>query len=207
MGLNINKAYDLIAGKLEAWAETFIKMLPNFILSFVILITFYFIAKMASKLVRNLLEKTSFKISLKDLIGRMVYLVIIIVGTFIALSVLKLDKAVTSLLAGAGVIGLALSFAFQDTAANFLSGIVLSIKSPFRIGDILKTNGFYGKVQKLNLRTTLIKTFQGQEVYIPNKHIFENPLTNYSSHYGRRVDLDVGVSYGDDLDKVKRNNY
>ncbi|MEX0648198.1 MAG: mechanosensitive ion channel family protein [Balneolaceae bacterium] len=116
---------------------------------------------------------------------------------------LNLDGTVTSLLAGAGIIGLALGFAFQDIAANFISGVLLSTRHPFGIGDIIETNEFFGTVQKLNLRNTIILTPQGQIVYIPNKAVFENPFTNYTKNGERRIDLACGISYGDDLEKVK----
>ncbi|HBQ59085.1 MAG TPA: mechanosensitive ion channel protein MscS, partial [Balneolaceae bacterium] len=123
-------------------------------------------------------------------------------GVFFALSILNLDGAVTSLLAGAGIIGLALGFAFQDIASNFISGVLLSIRHPFGIGDIIDTNGYFGTVQKLNLRNTVIRTPQGQIVYVPNKSVYENPFTNFTKTGMRRIDLECGVSYGDDLEKA-----
>ena len=119
------------------------------------------------------------------------------------LSILQLDKAVTSILAGAGIIGLALAFAFQDIAANFISGIFISFRKPIKLGDVVKINDYMGKVEQINLRDTIILTFQGQMVIIPNKDVFQSPIENYSLLGRRRLDLVVGVSYGDDLEKVK----
>lgn len=122
---------------------------------------------------------------------------------FIALSVLQLDKAVTSILAGAGIIGLALAFAFQDIASNFISGIFLSVRKPLYVGDIVKIKDYMGKVEEINLRDTVIKTYQGQMVIIPNKDVFQNPIENYTLLGKRRLDLNVGISYGEDLESVK----
>jgi small conductance mechanosensitive channel len=119
------------------------------------------------------------------------------------LSILKLDKAVTSILAGAGIVGLALAFAFQDLAANFISGILISIRRPLSVGDVVKLSGFMGKVEVINLRDTIIRDFNGQQIIIPNKDVFQNPIENYSSSGKRRLDVGVGISYGDDLDKVR----
>jgi Small-conductance mechanosensitive channel len=110
---------------------------------------------------------------------------------------------VTSLLAGAGIVGLALGFAFQDIAANFMAGIYLSVRRPFRRGHIVETQDYFGTVHEVNLRWTEIYSQQGQLVLIPNKHVFENPIMNYSALGRRRVDLKVGVSYGEDLARVK----
>ena len=126
------------------------------------------------------------------------------IGVFIALSILNLDGMVTSLLAGAGIIGLALGFAFQDIASNFISGILLSVRHPFGIGDIIETNDLFGTVEKLNLRNTVIRTPQGQVIYVPNKVVYENPLMNYTKNGERRIDLSCGVSYGDDLEKARK---
>lgn len=200
----INNAYGIVMGKVEEWITGFIGMLPNLVVALLILIVFYVIGKMTRKAVNKLLSKVTTNKTITNLLETIISIAVIGVGVFIALSVLQLDGAVTSLLAGAGIIGLALGFAFQDIASNFISGVILSIRHPFGIGDIIQTNDFYGTVQKLNLRNTIMKTPTGQVVYIPNKAVFENPLENFTTTGLRRVDLSCGVSYGDDLEKAKK---
>jgi small-conductance mechanosensitive channel len=202
--LTMNNAYNLVVGKLETWMSTAIEMLPNLALALLVLIVFYVIGKMLRKFVRTLLEKATTNKTVIDLAETVMSVIIIGIGLFFALSILNLDGTVTSLLAGAGIIGLALGFAFQDIAANFISGLLLSIRHPFGIGDIIQSNDYYGTVQKLNLRNTIIKTPQGQIVYIPNKVVYENPFTNFTKNQERRIDLECGISYGDDLEKVKK---
>jgi len=202
--MEFSKAYNLIADKLEAWINTLIQMLPNLAVALVVLIIFYVIGKLIEKAVNKLLSKVTSNKTIIHLLETIVGVLVIGIGVFIALSILKLDGAVTSLLAGAGIIGLALGFAFQDIASNFISGIILSIRHPFGIGDIIKTNGFYGTVTKMNLRNTIIKTPQGQVIYIPNKNVFENAMLNFTRSGERRIDLSCGVSYGDDLEKAKK---
>lgn len=196
--------YSTLTEKLMNWLETTIEMLPNFVVALLVLITFFILGRLVRRGVKHMLEKTTSNKTIINLLETIVGIIIIGIGVFIALSVLKLDGAVTSLLAGAGIIGLALGFAFQDIASNFISGIILSIRHPFGIGDIIETNDFYGTVQKMNLRNTIIRTPQGQIVYIPNKSVFENPLENYTASGARRIDLECGVSYGDDLEKAKK---
>jgi len=120
------------------------------------------------------------------------------------LSILKLNTAVTSILAGAGIIGLALAFAFQDIAANFISGIFISFRRPLRVGDIVKVKDYMGKVEEINLRDTILRTFQGQTVIIPNKEVFQNPIENFSRLGKRRIDLWIGVSYGKTWRKLSK---
>ncbi|MDX1585689.1 MAG: mechanosensitive ion channel [Balneolaceae bacterium] len=201
--MEINDAYNLVTDKLETWIDTLIQMLPNLALALIVLIVFYVVGKMIRNAIGRLLSKATDNKTIINLMETIVGVLIIGIGVFIALSILNLDGAVTSLLAGAGIIGLALGFAFQDIASNFISGVILSIRHPFGIGDIIETNGFYGTVQKLNLRNTIIRTPTGQIVYIPNKSVFESPLENFTSTGERRIDLSCGVSYGDDLEKAK----
>lgn len=200
----INDAYSIIAGKVETWITGFIEMLPNLVVALLILIVFYVIGKFARRGVSNLLGRVSVNKTITNLLETIISISIIGIGVFIALSILQLDGAVTSLLAGAGIIGLALGFAFQDIASNFISGVILSVRHPFGIGDIISTNDFYGTVVKLNLRNTILRTVTGQIVYIPNKKVFENPLENYTSTGERRIDLSCGISYGDDLEKARK---
>jgi len=199
----LNDAYSIVADKVETWITGFIEMLPNLVVAILVLIFFYVIGKFARKAVSNLLGKVSVNKTITNLLETIISISILGIGIFISLSILQLDGAVTSLLAGAGIIGLALGFAFQDIASNFISGVLISIRHPFGIGDIISTNDYYGTVTKLNLRNTIIRTVTGQIVYIPNKKVFENPLENFTVTGERRIDLSCGVSYGDDLEKAR----
>lgn len=203
LGSKTSDFYSLITDKLASWLDTLIVMLPNILVAVLIVLAFALIAKLVRKGLNKVLNKFSESTSLNNLALRVVYVAIICVGTFVALSVLKLDKAVTSLLAGAGIIGLALGFAFQDIAANFMSGVMLAVRKPIRVGDLIETNDIFGIVQRVNLRATEIQNLQGQRITVPNKLIFENPIQNYTISGVRRVDIECGVSYGDDLNKVK----
>jgi len=202
--MDVGKAYNMVVDKLNEWLNTLIVMLPNLAVAILVIVGFYLLAKLLKKFSAKLLNRFSNHMAINHLLANIISFVIISIGFFIALGLLQLDKAVTSLLAGAGIIGLALGFAFQDLAANFMSGIVIAIKQPFKIDDLIKSNDYFGVVKRINLRTTDILTPQGQMVLIPNKDVFQNPLTNYSETGQRRIDLAVGVSYGDDLEKVKR---
>ena len=204
LDFNIGKAYELLLGKLEGWLETAIEMLPNLVLAILTLIVFYVIGKLVRKGVNGLLHKVTNNKTIIDLLETIVGVLIIGIGIFAALGILNLDGTVKSLLAGAGIVGLALGFAFQDIAANFISGILLSMRHPFGKGDIIESNDYYGYVEKINLRNTVIKTPQGQFVFIPNKVVYENPFINYTKNFQRRVDLDIGVSYADDHEKAKK---
>jgi len=201
--MDINKAYEIIVDKLLVWLREFIRLLPNIALATLILVLGFFIAKSIRKLACKIFSRFIHNETLNNLFSSLVYIFSLGVTTFVALSILNLDKAVTSILAGAGILGLALAFAFQDIAANFMSGIFLSIRRPLHTGDIVQIKNYMGKITQINLRDTVLRTFQGQMVIIPNKEVLQNPIENYSLLGKRRMDLTVGVSYGEDLQKVK----
>lgn len=180
MKFDFQKAFDVVINKVDSWLELFISMLPNMALSIVLLALFLLLAKLGKKFFIRLFKKASHNKALEHLFSSIIYYTIFGLGVFIILGVLKLDKAVTSLLAGVGVLGIALGFAFQDVVANFVSGIILAFRCPFKLGDVVKIKDFLGTIARTNLRVTVITTFQGQEVYIPNKDVLQSPIINYS---------------------------
>ncbi|MEX2485214.1 MAG: mechanosensitive ion channel family protein [Brumimicrobium sp.] len=201
--MDISKYYDIVVNKVIDWSENFVSMLPNFVLALLAFFVFLILAKYAKLLILKILNRAIDNLSLNRMLSRIFHVIIVIIGAFVALSVLNLEKTVTSLLAGAGIIGLALGFAFQDIAANFISGFLMAAKRPFKVGDVIETINHSGVVKQINIRTTTITSFQGQEIIIPNKEIFQNALINDSTNGTKRIDLGVGVSYGEDLERVK----
>jgi small conductance mechanosensitive channel len=201
--MNLDVTWALLARKLAGWSRAFILALPNFLLAVATVVAFWLLARAARNLVRRLLHRVSHSEQVTYLLAQMVYIAVLTAGTFIALGILGLQKTVASLLAGAGIVGLALGFAFQDIAANLMAGVYLSVRRPFRRGHLIKAQDFFGIVQEVNLRWTELLTQQGQLVLIPNKQVFENPIMNYTIRGTRRVDISLGVSYGDDLEKAR----
>ncbi|WP_375577976.1 mechanosensitive ion channel domain-containing protein [Marivirga tractuosa] len=196
------KPIEAVTDKVESWLEVLVEMIPNMLLSVILFILFVVLSRLVRKLFIKVFRKSSDNKALENLFSTIIYYAMLGIGLFIILDILNLDKAVTSLLAGVGVVGLALGFAFQDIAANFVSGIILAFRKPFLIDDVIQVDDLMGIVSRTNLRVTVIRTYQGQEVYIPNKDVLSNSITNYSVLGERRIDLAVGVSYGDDLHKV-----
>jgi small conductance mechanosensitive channel len=203
-GVDVGNAWDLLTGKLIGWARGFILQLPNLTVAVLILVAFWLLARLVRNLAVRFLRRVSNSEQVNHLVAQTFFLALVATGAFVALGVLGLQKTVASLLAGAGILGLALGFAFQDIATNLMAGIYLSVQHPFRRGHLIETKDWFGVVQEVSLRWTQILTQQGQVVLIPNKQVFENSIKNYSTRGKRRVDLTIGVSYGDDLDKARK---
>ena len=199
----LDKALSLLLSKLERWMEHLILMLPNLFIALVILVITIFIARLFHKGTDKVLTRFSHSVALNNLISNLVYVTTLLIGIFFVLSVLNLDKTVTTMLGAVGIIGLALGFAFQDIAANFMSGVIIAVRKPFVVGDVVETNTYFGTIERINMRTTDIRKVTGELVKMPNRKIFENPLVNLT-HYGiRRIDLDVRVSFAENLENVK----
>ena len=201
--MDIDKVVALLNGKLITWFELAVKNLPNFMVALLVVLFFILLSKLVSKLLNNILKRFTSHESVRNLAITFSKIATILIGLFIALEVLHLEKAVTSLLAGAGVLGLALGFAFQDIASNFVSGIFIAFNKPYKVRDIVQSGEYVGNVTAINLRTTTITTFQGLEVMVPNRFLFTEVITNFTNTPKRRIDLAVGVSYNDDLQKVE----
>jgi len=201
---DLQHTFGAVVDKLHGWLEALVIMLPNLVAAVVVVLLFYLAARLVGRLAGRVVDRTSSRRSLQNLIVGVVKLAVLVVGLVVALNILQLEKAVLSVLAGVGVIGLAIGFAFQDIAANFMAGVLLMLRRPLKVGDIVESNGFFGRVDLINLRNTAIVTPEGQLVLVPNKEVFQQPLTNFSRSGERRLTLEVGVSYGEDLERVRR---
>ena len=194
-----------LVGKLQAWLIAFVEMLPNLAMAIILFTAFFFLARMVEKFSKKQLIKVKLDQTISGFLSRLFFLIILILGTMMALSVLQLTGTVTSILAGLGILGLALGFAFQDTAANFMSGIYITFQQPYAIGDVIETtNGVMGNVIDIDLRVTKVQTFDGPVVYVPNRYLFQEDFINYTESGRRRLRVDCGISYGDDLEKVEK---
>jgi small conductance mechanosensitive channel len=188
--MSLGDALNLLTSKLVGWTRAVILQLPNLAVAVFVVVVFWLFARLVRNLTLRFLRRFSHSEQVNRLVSQTLYLAAVVTGAFVALGILGLQKTVASLLAGAGILGLALGFAFQDIAANFMAGIYLSIERPFRRGHLIKTKDWMGVVQEVTLRW--------------NRQVFENPITNYTTPGKRRVDLKVGVSYDDDLEQVRQ---
>ncbi|GAL64942.1 mechanosensitive ion channel domain-containing protein [Algibacter lectus] len=110
------------------------------------------------------------------MMSRIAAVVVVLIGLYISLGILNLSKTLTSLLATAGVAGLAIGLALQNTLSNTVAGISLSFREKIQIGNWVETNGHSGEVMDINLKEFVIKEADNNIVILPNKMILENPL-------------------------------
>ena len=204
MAKDFTSVWDILRGEVTAWVEGAVKAIPNLVTAILVMILFWVIASMSKKVLARVLPKMTRSPAVRNLTQKVVFLLILILGLFVSLGILQLDKTVTSLLAGAGVVGIALGFAFQEVASNFISGVLIAFREPYRVGDIIEVDKYHGQVTDINLRATTVRTFDGLHVIIPNKDLFTKSFINFTITEDRRMELKVGVSYGENLRKVEK---
>ena len=200
---NIQKSIGGIWDKMDGWLDSVILNLPNFVLAVVVFIIFVVIAKYVAKLINRILLKKGSQDSIRQVTSKVVKMMVIAIGFFVALGLLNLDKVLTSVLAGAGVLGLAIGLALQGTLTNTFSGVILSFLDELQIGDWVETNGFAGEVMVINLRNIMIKESDNNYVIIPNSKIIDSPFKNFTRTSRSRVMLNCGVAYSSDLEMVQ----
>lgn len=129
----------------------------------------------------------------RDWLRRAVTAAVMLVGVVLALEVLDATALVGAVLGAAGVAGLALGFAFRDTAENYIAGLLLSLRQPFAPNDFVAVERHEGKVVRLTPRATILMTVEGNHVRIPNAAVFKSTMVNYTRNPRRRFQVEVGV--------------
>lgn len=120
--------------------------------------------------------------------------VVVLIGVFLALETVGVTSLVTALMGGAGILGVGLGFAFQDIIENYLAGILLGTRQPFRKNDLVRVGDYEGKVVRLTSRETVLMTLSGNHVTIPNATVFKGVLYNFTKNPLRRFEFMIGVA-------------
>ncbi len=185
------------------------KTLSNLIFTYGVNIAFALVILVLGWVFAKILKKTCVRFALKikleqtlaGFFGNSIYIIVVIIAILAALG--RLGVQTTSLIAILGAAGLAIGLAFKDSLSNFAAGIMIITYRPFKIGDYIDIGGSSGTVDELNVFFTTLKTPDNQVVYVPNNRFTTSDLINYSEQPVRRINLVIGVSYGDDLRKVR----
>jgi len=168
------------------------------------LLIFYVGRVIISIVVRGLhkvLQRHSVDKTLETFVCNLVRTVLLIVVIIAAIGALGVQT--TSFIAIFGAAGLAVGLALQGSLSNFASGVLIVLFRPYKVGDFIEGAGISGSVEQVQILTTVLKTGDNKQVIVPNSQIMNSVITNYSANDKRRVDMVIGVSYGDDLDKVR----
>ncbi len=157
----------------------------------------FIVRAMSAAMKKNGVDET-----LETFISNLVRIALLIVVIIAAIAQVGIQT--TSFIAVFGAAGLAVGLALQGSLSNFASGVLIVLFRPYKVGDFIEAAGIAGSVEQLQILTTIIKTGDNKQVIVPNSQIMNSIITNYSSNDTRRVDMVVGVSYDDDIDKVRK---
>jgi small conductance mechanosensitive channel len=184
---------------LNDWYQTTLSFLPSLLVIALILVATRIIARRTQGLVQHLAGRTQAPAGVVDLLGQLARFAIVALGILLVLDRLGWSQAALSFLAGLGIVGIAIGFALQDIVKQFAAGVLLLMLRPFNIGDHVKIGVFEGQVLQVQLRATVLKTAQGDEVLIPNADVYTTAITNSSRYQRRRHDIPLCLTPATDL--------
>ena len=180
---------------------TAVGLVKNIIVALII----FYVGRVAISLVvrglRKIMRKQDVDKTLETFVCNLVRIVLLVVVIIAAIGQLGIQT--TSFIAIFGAAGLAVGLALQGSLSNFASGVLIVLFRPYKVGDFIEGAGISGSVEEVQILTTVLKTGDNKQVIVPNSQIMGSIITNYSANATRRVDMVIGVSYSDDLDKVR----
>ena len=188
LGSHFRAAYRQMTAKLVAIAARG----PLLLVAILIVLFFAWLGSLLSRNLRMLRLRID-NPYMDGLIRRLVRVIVTLLGVLLALNLLDLSTMVGAVLGSAGVVGLALGFAFKDIAENYIAGVLLSVRKPFSPGELIRIEGYEGKVVALTSRTTILMTLDGNQLQLPNALVFKSVLMNYSQNPKRRFDFKVTI--------------
>jgi small conductance mechanosensitive channel len=184
--------------RVDSWIDAGIRLVPNMIVALAMLLVFWFVARWIGALIRRAASSRD-RENLGAVVGSFARWVAFVAGGLVALTVVIPSLRPGDLVAGLGVSSIAIGFAFKDILQNWLAGILILIRQPFAIGDQIQVQDYEGTVERIESRATLIHTYDGQRVVIPNSDIYTRALTVRTAYARRRSEYDFGIGYSDDL--------
>lgn len=193
---------DVIVRTWQTLLEQTLLFIPKLIVALAIFFVALYVAGLLAKVTRRALQAREIDPELTVLLSRLARWTVVIIGTILALD--QVDFDVSGFVAGLGIVGFTLGFAFQDIAKNFIAGVLLLVQQPFDLGDAIQVAGYGGTVTNIEVRATTLRTWDGLTVIVPNADVYTSAITNFSKATQRRLDLTVGVGYESDLDHVRQ---
>lgn len=177
-------------------------LLQRLILGLIVFAVGYLITRVVQHLVVQAVRRTPGGLTVEHALSRVIAIVGITLALLTALSTMGVD--IGALIAALGLTSLAIGLALKDTIENAITGVLLLIQRPFKVGDVIKVSDVTGTVADVAIRTTNIKTIDGLHVLIPNRHVYNEIITNWTYYPQRRITMTIGVAYDTDLAQAYR---
>jgi small conductance mechanosensitive channel len=175
--------------------------IPRLVVACLFLVFFWTVYRAIRRLVLGSMAKAQVDESIRDMLGHLIKWSIMGFGLVVACN--QIGIQIAALLTAAGVIGLAVGFAAQETLANFIAGIVIFWDKPFRVGDWLEIDSTYGQVKRVTFRSTRLLDLNGQMIVYPNTHVLSTRVSNHTTHPLTRVSVPIGIAYKESIDAAR----
>jgi small-conductance mechanosensitive channel len=192
---DIRSTFGFARDELTSLGRQAEKSWPLILLALVIIALAWFVSKAVGVLARRFFASRVESPLLLSVVVRLFSVPVFLLGVYFVLQVAGLTRLALTVLGGTGLAGIIIGFAFRDIAENFLASLLLSVRNPFRRGDLIEVAGHKGVVQNLNTRSTVLLTLDGTHVQIPNATVYKSTITNFSSNESRRAQFAIGVGY------------
>lgn len=202
--MNLQASVSAAWAKIQGMVNGLIILLPNIMLALIVFAVFFFAARVIKLLVKRFTRRHRQAWNLGLVLGRLSQGTVILVGLFVALSIVLPSFKAGDLIQLLGISSVAIGFAFRDILQNFLAGILILLTEPFQIDDQIVFKDFEGTVENIQTRATTIRTYDGRRIVIPNSELFTNSVTVNTAFDNRRLEYDIGIGYGDDIDQAKQ---
>lgn len=195
--------YQTITETANDLISSFVERIPYFVAALVVMVIFWLLSAFFKKIVRKLLGSHNSHQNLVKVFQRVGGALIFFIGFMIAMVIAIPGFTPAKLIGALGIGSVAIGFAFKDIFQNLLSGILLLISQPFRIGDQIVSGDYEGTVEDIKIRATTIQTYDGRQVVIPNSDLYTSVLTVNTAYKQRRLQVGVGIGYEDDIEAAK----
>lgn len=190
--------FELALEKMQSWGNDFYLLLPNLIAGALLALLFILIAYIMRRSVRAYFGVRG-KTDLGQIVSGFAFWALISFGLLVALTVITPSIEPADLLSSLGIGSIAIGFAFKDILQNWLAGLLILLRAPFRRGDQIHVDGVEGTVIRIEPRATIIRTYDGRDIVVPNTTIFTNKVTIHTSQSIRRTEIDITVGYDYDI--------
>lgn len=187
----MNDSFELLANNARDLAKGLVAQLP---LIFVAIMVFGALV-LLGRVLRNLVRRAArrYDPSFAEMVARLTYVAAVFLGVLLALWIAIPTLEFSEILTSLGVTGLILGFALKDIIENFVAGILILWRRPFRVGDQIRSATFEGTVDEINFRSTVLRTYDGIRVFIPNGTVFTEPVENFTANESRRSLVVLGI--------------
>ena len=199
----IDVAPATILEQIDGWVDGFVRLLPNIAVAIVVLVLAWLLGRLVARMARRSAARRG-RENLGEVGGSLLKWGIIVVGFMLAVTIVAPSIRPGDLIAGLGIGSVAIGFAFKDILQNLLAGILILLRQPFEVGDEIVSGGHEGVVERIETRATLIRTYDGRRVVVPNSDIYTDAVVVKTAFDKVRSQYDIQIGCGDDISEARR---